>query len=104
MNAGRPGKIAFSVAMIFVAFVLLVVTFVVSSLFVLDVSSKAADGLKVEAEHRAVNGLAKREIFDVAQRQSEVAWWDTSVEAITDGVDIAILKMPCWIGFLLNIR
>ncbi|MCF4098543.1 GGDEF domain-containing protein [Maritalea mediterranea] len=87
MHRAKPSRIVTSIASIFVAFAVLVVGFIISSLFVLDVASKSANELKLDADQRAVSGLVSREIEDLSQRQSEVAWWDTSVVALSDGVD-----------------
>jgi diguanylate cyclase (GGDEF)-like protein len=87
MRKSDTRKIVFSIAAIFVAFVVLVVGFVVSSLFVLDVSSKSANALKLDADQRAVSGLIDREIEDLSQRQSEVSWWDSSIIALNDDVN-----------------
>jgi diguanylate cyclase (GGDEF)-like protein len=87
MRKSDTRKIVISIAAIFVAFVVLVVGFILSSLFVLDVSSKSANALKLDADQRAVSGLIKREIEDVSQRQSEVSWWDSSIIALNDDID-----------------
>ncbi len=87
MNRRTPSRIVFSVGGIFAAFVVLVIAFVISSLFVLDISGKAANDLKSAADKRAVTNLIENEIVDVAQRLSEVAWWDTSVVAVSEGPD-----------------
>lgn len=87
MNKRHPSRIVFSIGGIFAAFVTLVIAFVISSLFVLNVSGNAADDLKLAAEKRAALNIIENEIQDVAQRQSEVSWWDTTIVALSDGVD-----------------
>lgn len=94
MHKRHPSRIVFSIGSIFAAFAVLVVAFIVSSLFVLDVAGKSANGLKSAADKRAVSSLLQREIADLSQRQSEVTWWDASVEAITNGVDETFFTDP----------
>lgn len=89
MNRKHPSRIVFSITSIFAAFVVLIVAFVVSSFFVLDIASKSANQLKLDVDKRAVSSLLEREIADLSQRQTEISYWDTSVEAITDGIDRA---------------
>ncbi|AVX04600.1 cyclic-guanylate-specific phosphodiesterase [Maritalea myrionectae] len=87
MNKRHPSRIVFSIGGIFAAFVLLVIAFVISSLFVLNVSGNAANDLKLAAEKRAALNMIESEISDVAQRQSEVSWWDTTIVALSEGFD-----------------
>lgn len=92
MTPRRPSRIVFSVGAIFAAFIILVIAFVISSLFVLNVSSKAANELKLAADKRAVSNLIDREVHDVAQRLSEVAWWDETVAATGEELDMSFFE------------
>lgn len=87
MNKRHYNRIFFSLGFIFSAFVVLVIAFLASSLFVLDVASKSANDLKRQADKRAVSGMLQREFADLSQRQSEVTWWDDSIQAINNGID-----------------
>lgn len=87
MMERNPSRIVFSTGAVFAAFIVLVLTFVFSSLYVLQVAGKSANKLKLHADQKTMSLLLQQELADLAQRQSEVAWWDATVEALGEEID-----------------